>query len=168
MKKVLTLVILAAGLVATGTRAQAQNKIGYVNLNEVILAMPEAKKADTTLIQFQEALRQSAADKVNIFEEALAKFYKDSATMTAAVKEVKRTGLQKQANEVQGEDQRMQQEMQKKQEELSTPIQKKAVEAIQAVAKENGYSYVFVKEALLVAPPADDIAPLVRKKLGLK
>jgi len=69
---------------------------------------------------------------------------------------------------MQGEDQRIQQELQKKQQEMSEPIQKKALDAVTAVAKENGYSYVFVKEALLVAPPSDDIAPLVRKKLGLK
>ncbi len=168
MKKVLTLVILASGLIAIGNRAQAQGKIGYVTLNEVIMAMPETKKADTLLQQFQEALRQSAEDRNNAFQDAVAKFYKDSATMTPPVKEVKRTALQKQVQELQGEDQRIQQELQKKQEELSQPIQKKALDAVQAVAKENGFSYVFVKEALLVAPPAEDIAPLVKKKLGLK
>jgi len=70
--------------------------------------------------------------------------------------------------DMQGEEQRIQQELQKKQEEYSTPIQKKALDAVQAVAKENGYTYVFVKEALLVSPPSDDLAPLVKKKLGLK
>ena len=48
------------------------------------------------------------------------------------------------------------------------PIQKKAIEAIQTVAKENGYAYVISKDQLLVSPPADDILPLVKKKLGLK
>jgi outer membrane protein len=48
------------------------------------------------------------------------------------------------------------------------PITKKATDAIQAVAKENGYAYVINKEQLLVSPPADDILPLVKKKLGLK
>jgi outer membrane protein len=168
MKKVLTLVILASGLIAITNRAQAQSKIGYITLNEVIIAMPETKKADTLLQQFQEALRQSAEDRNAAFQDAVTKFYKDSTTMTAAVKEVKRTALQKQYQELQGEDQRIQQELQKKQEELSQPIQKKALDAVQAVAKENGFSYIFVKEALLVAPPAEDISPLVRKKLGLK
>jgi len=41
-------------------------------------------------------------------------------------------------------------------------------EAVQAVAKENGYGYVFEKEALLVAPPGDDILPLVAKRLNIK
>ena len=36
------------------------------------------------------------------------------------------------------------------------------------VAKENGYTYVFPREALLVMPPGDDLASLVRKKLNIK
>ncbi len=130
--------------------------------------MPEAKKADTALQQFRDALVQSSDDKRAAFEDAVAKFYKDSTTMTSTVKEVKRKALQQQIQDMQGEDQRIQQELQKKQEEFSAPIQKKALDAVQAVAKENGYTYVFVKEALLVAPPSDDLAPLVKKKLGLK
>jgi outer membrane protein len=47
-------------------------------------------------------------------------------------------------------------------------VQKKAQETIQQVAKENGYTYVFLKDALLVSPPAEDLLPLVKKKLGLK
>jgi outer membrane protein len=48
------------------------------------------------------------------------------------------------------------------------PIQRKLQGAIQDVAKENGYTYIFPREALLVMPPADDISSLVRKKLGLR
>lgn len=168
MKKAFTLVVLAIVLFAAGNRAQAQNKIGHISLSDIILAMPEAKKADTALQQFREALVQSAQDKSAAFDDAVAKFYKDSATMTSSVKEVKRKSLQDQMQAMQGEDQRIQQELQKKQQEILEPIQKKALDAVTAVAKENGYSYVFVKEALLVAPPSDDIAPLVKKKLGLK
>lgn len=169
MKKVLTLVILVSGILAAGNRVQAQTtKIGYITLSDVILAMPEAKKADTALNQFRDALYQSANDKQNALEQDVAKFNKDSATYTAAVKEVKRKALQQQVQELQGEEQRIQQELQKKQEEYSAPIQKKALDAVQAVAKENGYTYVLVKEAVLVGPPGDDIAALVKKKLGLK
>jgi outer membrane protein len=168
MKKAFTLVMLAFVLTAAGNRVLAQNKIGHIALNEVIAAMPEAKKADTILQQFRDALYQAAQDKQAAFEEAVAKFYKDSAAMTPSVKEVKRKTLQDQMTAMQGEDQRIQQELQRKQEEVSTPIQKKALDAVTAVAKEAGYGYVLVKEALLVAPPSDDLLPLVKKKLGLK
>ena len=47
------------------------------------------------------------------------------------------------------------------------PIQRLAREAIQTVAKANGYTYVFNAEALLVSPASDDILPLVKKHLKI-
>ena len=59
-------------------------------------------------------------------------------------------------------------DFEQKRQELSIPIQKKLQAAIEEVAKENGYTYIMPKEALIVMPPANDIGPLVIKKLGLK
>lgn len=168
MKKVLSILMVAVGVVAFGNAAQAQTKIGYISFNEIVEMMPEAKKADSALVQFRDALIQSAQDKENALNEAITKFNTDSSKMTPAVKEVKRKELQQKLTELQGEEQRIQQELQKRQEELSGPIQKKAMEAVQAIAKEAGYAYVLPKEYLIVSPPADDLLPLVKKKLGLK
>ena len=54
----------------------------------------------------------------------------------------------------------------KKDRNLSLPIQRKLQAAIQDVAKENGYTYVFPREALLVCPPADDIGTIGEKETG--
>jgi outer membrane protein len=143
-------------------------KVGYISADEIIVLMPEAARVDTLLNQYQQSLYQNAQDKQNTFNEAVAKFYKDSATMNPSLKVVKRTELQKTVQELSGAEQAIQQQFEQKRQELSLPIQKKLQAAIQEVAKENGYTYVFPKEALLVMPPADDIAPLVRKKLGIK
>jgi Skp family chaperone for outer membrane proteins len=59
MKKVFTLVLLAAGLFVATPKTQAQIKIGYISLGDVIQAMPEAKKADSSLVQFRDALYQN-------------------------------------------------------------------------------------------------------------
>ncbi len=87
------------------------------------------------------------------------KFNKDSATLSEAVKVVKRTELTKLGQELGGEEERIQQQLQQKQQELIQPINKKAYDAIQAVAKENAYVFVFEKEALLVAPPLKIFCP---------
>jgi outer membrane protein len=55
----------------------------------------------------------------------------------------------------------------KKEQELLAPIQQKAVQTSQAVAKENGYAYILPKEQLISFPAADDILPLVLKKLNI-
>ena len=168
MKKFITLGLMTLGIFGLSNTTNAQMKIGYISADEIIVLMPEAARVDTQLNQYQQSLYQNAQDKQNSFNEAVAKFYKDSTTMNPSLKEVKRTELQKTAQELGGAEQAIQQQFEQKRQELSLPIQKKLQAAIQEVAKENGYIYVFPKEALLVAPPGDDLAALVKKKLGLK
>jgi outer membrane protein len=166
MKKLFTAMTVAMCLLIAG-RADAQGKIGYISSQELVSIMPETKKADSALQDYRNALIQSATEKQNAFYAAIDKFNKDSTTYTEAQKAVKRADLTKMGQDLGGEEERIQQQLQQRQAELIQPINKKAYDAVQAVAKENGYTYVFEKEALLVAPPGEDILPLVAKKLNI-
>jgi outer membrane protein len=168
MKKLLTAAFITATALVTTSQVNAQTKIGYISTQELVSIMPETAKADSNLQQYRTALIQNAQEKQSSLESAIEKFNKDSATMSGSVKDVKRGELQKMLNDLQSEDQRIQQQLQQRQQELIAPINRKAFDAVQAVAKENGYSYVFEKDALLVAPPGDDILQLVAKKMNVK
>lgn len=168
MKRFLTAAFITVSALVATTSANAQNKIGYISTEELVSIMPETAKADSNLQQYRTALIQNAQEKQSSLEAAIEKFNKDSVSMSGSVKDVKRGELQKMLNDLQSEDQRIQQQLQQRQQELITPINKKAFDAIQAVAKENGYQYVFEKGALLVAPPGEDILQLVAKKLNIK
>lgn len=168
MKKLFTILFVSALLMAA-SQVNAQIKIGYISTQELVTAMPEYKKADTALAEYQNALNQQYAEKVqdfNLRDSLLSS--KDTAKYTKAQLEVKRNELGKVYVELQGWNQKAQQMYQAKEEEQMKPILDKARKAIQDVAKENGYAYVFTKEQLLVSPPGDDMLPLVKKKLGLK
>lgn len=165
MKQFLTILFLSAGIFGF-TSANAQ-KIGYISADEIIQLMPEAHTVQAELDQYQQSLIQNSEDKRAAFNEAVQKFYKDSASMSASLKEVKRTELQKQVADLGADDQRVQNQFEMKRQELSAPIQKKLQTAIEDVAKENGYTYILPKEALIVMPPGNDIGPLVMKKLNL-
>ena len=169
MKKILTIVAVVMGLVLAGNSTKAQAvKIGVISLQELIPAMPEYKKADTALNDYQNALGQNFEDmKREYYEKDSALNTKDTAKLTKAQLEIKRREVSELLVKLQGWQQQAQQMYQQKQQDLIQPIQKKAVEAIQAVAKENGYTYVLTKDALLVSPPAEDLLPLVKKKLGI-
>jgi outer membrane protein len=168
MKKFLTAALITATALVTTSQVNAQNKIGYISTQELVSIMPETAKADSNLQQYRTALIQNAQEKQSSLESAIEKFNKDSSTMSISVKDVKRGELQKMLNDLQAEDQRIQQQLQQRQQELITPINRKAFDAVQAVAKENGYSYIFEKDALLVAPPGDDVLQLVAKKMNIK
>jgi outer membrane protein len=168
MKKFLTAAFITVTALVTASQVNAQTKIGYISTQELVSIMPETAKADSNLQQYRTALIQNAQEKQSSLETAIEKFNKDSATMSVSVKDVKRGELQKMLNDLQAEDQRIQQQLQQRQQELIAPINRKAFDAVQAVAKENGYSYIFEKDALLVAPPGDDVLQLVAKKMNIK
>src|SRR5690606_18127669 len=92
MKK---LSVLAVAMVAVlvAFRADAQ-KIGYVNMQEIVTGMPEYAQADTALGQYQNTLVQEYQAMQQQFQNELNTFVKDSATMSDAVKQVKRGTLQ--------------------------------------------------------------------------
>ena len=167
MKKFFTPGLIALCCFGLSFTTQAQ-KIGYISADEVIALMPEASKVDAQLNEYQQALYSQAQMKKEEFDQKVAKFYADSAKLSSSLKEVQRTELQKEVQELSGAEQKIQQQFDAKRQELSLPIQRKLQGAIQEVARENGYTYVFPREALLVMPPADDLGPLVKKKLGVK
>ncbi len=162
------LIIVAAALV-TGFGASAQ-KTGYISLDQVVRLMPEVGKIDTLLQRYQ-------ADSLNPQFNYMVSEYtrkdsmvnsKDSSKTPAAVRAQIRQELEGMAYQIQNWQQIVQNALQGKQNELLEPIYMKAMNALNAAAKEGGYSYVYNKEALLVAPPADDLLPLVAKKLNIK
>jgi outer membrane protein len=169
MKKIVTILLVAAGLVLSSNRSEAQTKFGYISLGELYPAMGEYKKADTSMNEYRNALGQQYEDMMKEYREQDSLINsKDTVKYTKAQLELKRRNVNEMLVKLQGWNTQAQQMLEQKQQELMSPIQKKALETIQAVAKENGFTHIFAKEALLVSPPAEDILPLVKKKLGLK
>ncbi|HTN07128.1 OmpH family outer membrane protein [Agriterribacter sp.] len=167
MKKVFTLVAVVVMLVAAGNTAVAQNKFGHADIERVVGLMPDINKADSILQKFKkDSLDNALPFYINEYKR------KDSiAKLPSTPQAIKQTAQQEAAGYlqyIQNWDQFMQSEMQRKQAEVFNPYFMKAFDLINAVAKENGYTWVFKQDALWVAPQTDDLLPLVAKKLGVK
>jgi outer membrane protein len=86
------------------------------------------------------------------------------------MKDIKQTELKTLDEKLQSFQQTAQEKIQAKQKALIEPITVKAEKAIKEVAAANGISYVFdmVSTGIIVAPPGDDMLPLLKTKLNLK
>lgn len=164
MKKLLVSVALAFAFL-TGS---AQQKIGYISLDELVGVMPEAEKADQELKEYQASLTQQGQDMMKDLGVKDSLFVKDSAKLSNSMKEIKRNELIALYQKVQGWNQQAQDMYQQKAQEKITPLREKAMETIKAVAKESGYAYVLDANVVMVAPPGDDIIGLVKRKMGIK
>ena len=168
MKKLFTVLAIGVSVFGFSNTSSAQTKIGYISIEELISSMPEARSADSAMQDYQASLQIQGNEYIQELNEKDSAFVKDSAKLSAATKELKRNDLLALYQKVQNWNQTMQQMISEKQQAIGAPIQKKAIENIKAVAKENGYAYVLDANTLIVTPPADDLLPLVRKKLGIK
>lgn len=168
MKKLIAVVVFGIAIVGFTNSAFSQTKIAYISTEELIGSMPEAEKATGQLQDYQAALQQQGNDYVQELNEKDSAFSKDSAKLSPAAKELRRTSLIELYQKVQGWREVMQQKLQEKQQELIIPIRNKAIANITTVAKEAGYAYVLDHNSVIVGPPGDDILPLVKKKLGIK
>ncbi|WP_336515133.1 OmpH family outer membrane protein [Pollutibacter soli] len=166
MKRVAFLAVMMMGLFSA-SQLSAQTKTAFISVDEVVQLMPEYKKAMADMAQFDSSLQINYASTVQELNRLDSTIKADSLKWSPAVKNAQKDKMKKLLVDLQGYEQSYQQQMQQKQEELLTPVAQKANSLISDVAKTNGFTYVFRKEALLVFPDGDDLLPLVKKKLGV-
>ena len=166
MKKLILGALMVLGIFS----ASAQNKIAYVSTEELISLMPEAAKVNTDLNEYQTSLQQQGLALQKDADAKRDQYFKDSATLSATMKEIKRDELVKMYQRLQGYDTEAQEKANQYAQTKIGPVREKALDAIKTVAKEKGYSYVIDNSSniLLVMPPADDLLPFVKTKLGIK
>lgn len=164
MKKLIALAVIM--LLPLG--AFAQDKIAYVNTQEILAAMPELNEMEKKLAD----LNEEYSSELKRMEEEYTKKYEEyiaqQESMTENIKLRRMQELQDIQDRVQNVYQMAQQDMPKKQEELFAPIQQKMMDAIRAVGNEKGYTYILNPGALLFySDKAENATPFVKTKLGL-
>ncbi len=167
MKKLFLLVILLVSVQAI----MAQSKIGIINTTELLPLMSEYKIAEKELETYTLQQKSMMEKKYTDFRTLYGQFQEQyqKGILSPNDQKNKQEELTKLEEELGTLEQQIQAEMAKKQEELLGPIQTKALDAIKAVAKANGYSHVLDSSVglVLVFPDADNLLPLVKTHLGI-
>ncbi|MES2514132.1 MAG: OmpH family outer membrane protein [Bacteroidota bacterium] len=168
MKNLVKSIAIVALTVGSITVGKAQ-KIAHISLDSLITTMAESKTAQEVAQKYLKDLENQVATMDTELQTKYAAYMKDSesGTMSALVKSTRESELQDLNKRIEDFKAQAQQDYQRKYGELSKPIYDKAKKAIDMVAKENGYKYVLDTSTgnVLYSEPADDILPLVKKKL---
>ena len=148
--------------------ASAQ-KIGYINSQELLAAMPEIKGMQAKLDTLAGQYETQFANMQEEFNKKVADFQKDQATMTAGVRDFRQQEIVEMEQRIQMFYQTAQKDIQAKQQEYLIPIQNRMLEAIKKVGAEQGCTYVMDAMAMLyIAPDALDLMALVKSELGIQ
>lgn len=168
MKKAMKWVLLTL-LVAVGSTAMAQVKLGYISMDELIAAMPERDSASTKYEALYTELATQLDEMQVEYNRQLNDYTKEMANLSPTVQATREQGLQDMLRRVQESQQLAQQDLQTQQEQLFAPILEKATTTIQKVAKDNGVTAVFDSTSLIYYDEATmtNLLPLAKRELGL-
>ncbi len=170
MKKVMKVfMVVALTLCTTSIFAQ---KMGRINMQEIIVAMPEATEMQTNL----ETLRTELVGNLETMQVELnnkyAEYQETAMTLTDSMRALKEKDMQDLQTRMQQFEQSAMQEMQTKQNELLQPIVAKAQEAVKKVSQAGGYSVVYdlAVASLAYYDPAtvEDLSAAVKAELGIQ
>lgn len=175
MNKFRVALAAAALTLTTATVSMAQTaaplKIGYTSVQYVLSQMPESKQIESQLKDYSTQLKSQLDTKSNEFRTKVEAYQKGGATMTDVVKADKEKELQNLQQSIQEFQQNAEVSLQQKQQTLLKPALDKLQKNIDAVADENGYTYILNSDGdsplLLHGPKDGDVSDLILKKMGI-
>jgi outer membrane protein len=165
MKKITFLALLSVLTLSS----IAQNKFGYIDSQELLTLMPERLTAATEVESFAKSLQAQLGSMEAEFQQMQQEYQANESIYTDLVKQDKESEIQGLYQRIQTFQQNAQKSLQTKEQEMLEPILAKARKAIQDVATEGNYTYIFDKSigSILYAKESENVIDLVKKKLGL-
>lgn len=168
MKNFFQIALVAIMLFAASATASAQ-KFGYVNSAEILSAMPAMKAAESNLEALQKQLQKQGQAMVQKFQTDLQALQvkAQAGELTPKQQEEESAKLEVRQQEIGAFEQKMMSDLQEKRATLLKPIYDNINTAIEAVAKENSYTFIFDQQVLLYGEEAADVSAMVKTKLGM-
>jgi outer membrane protein len=171
MKNSLKLFSLAIVFLFVSMSLSAQNqKIAYVDPEQIIPNMPEYKAAKSELEQYQNILKKQMEGE----QAKMQQYYTDVMTkiqrgeLSPAQQKTEEDKLMKMQEELQRKGMKMEEDMGTKELDLTKPMYEKFNEAVKAVAKANGFSYIFDKKMMLYSEGGEDATAKLKAQLGIQ
>ena len=164
MKKLSVLFAAVMMLMTVGV-AKAQ-KVASMDYEAVLAAMPETKKMTTDLDTFSKTKGDELNKQAEAFQKEVQAYQAEGAKMTEAQRTAKESELQKKQQNLQQLQQTAQQDLASRRDTAVKPIIEKLNNAVNKVAKANGFDFI-IDATALIYKGGPDATPLVKIELGL-
>ncbi|MEI7661204.1 MAG: OmpH family outer membrane protein, partial [Bacteroidota bacterium] len=163
MKKLAKLFAVVVLMVGCSFASHAQNpvKIGHIDFNTLLAAMPGIDSVKIKLQSYQKTLTDQMDAMKAEFESKYLDYQSQASSMSDLIKQTKEKELSDLQGRIDAFQQKASQDLQAKQSELVAPFIEKAKSAIKEVAKENKYTYVLnaIEDVVIYKDDADNVMP---------
>jgi len=163
MKKIIIISILTLFVLS----AKSQDKFGHINAQEILMSMPEAKQADAKIKEQDKNIKTALESMMAEMQSIEADYKQNEANWSDATRKDKEKKYQDLLGRMQLYERNSYADLEKLQADLLAPIEKKLQNAIDEVAREGGFIYIFADGFMHYKDPKNDIGPMVKQKLGL-
>ncbi len=171
MNKLFKVMFLGVALFVMSGIVNAQVKIAHVNTAEILDAMPDKAKAEKSLEKYYGELQSQLETMAKEYQTKMQDYEANQATMSNLVKQSKEKEIVDLQTRITQFQANAENEFENKRAELLKPILDKIQNAINAVGKEKGYTYMLdlaTGAAVYVGDNAVDATKDVKSKLGIK
>mgnify|MGYP000096468164 CR=1 FL=1 len=143
--------------------------IAYINSNEILLKLPSIQQADQQVQEFAKVLEGELKRKQQELQEKYMRYMQDT-TASEAIMQVRAQELDQLQASIQELQYNSEQQLAQKKQELYEPILAEVDRAINAVARDRGFTHVFdaANGGLVYSEPRFNATPLVLAKLGVR
>jgi len=163
LKKLIILFLIVSPL-----GVYAQEKLAFINTQEVFTQMPELKDVETKLNTKREEIKKVMGDIETEFNNKVKEFSESKDEPTEAIVMERDKTLQDIRKRYETYAETSEKEYAELQQQLLSPLQQKLQKAIKDVGDEQGYTYIFEIGALpYMSSKAVDAGKLVKTKLGI-
>lgn len=163
-------VLILAVLFTVNLNAQTKIKLGHIDSDSLLKIMPGKDSAQVKIEAEIKTYQTQYTAMETEYNTKVSDYQTNLSTMSDLIKTTKAAEIADLETRITKFQTSASEAIQKKQTELLQPIIDKAKKAIEDVAKENGFTYIFDSSVgvILYDGGGEDIMGLVKKKIGIK
>lgn len=172
MKSTFKLLLAAVALIISVGSVSAQQKIGYINMQEVVMAMPEVDSVNKQLEAYGKELNDQFAALNTELSSKIQDYQAKASTFSDLIRQQKDKEIKDLSMRLEEFQQMGNEDIQKKQQELFQPLFTRAQDAVKKVGKDQSLLYIldlstnmipYYNETVMV-----NALPAVKKILGIQ
>jgi outer membrane protein len=164
MRNVLKYVLLAGLIAAMPVLAQAADKIGVVNSQDVVMNSEVGKRAMQDLQNKATAKQQELARQGDELKKMDENFRKQSVTLSAEAKAKMQGEMEAKYKKFLDDQNSFQQQMGQEQTKVLEPLMKVFDQVVAEYSKKNGFSLIVERRAVLFVDPKQDVTADITKE----
>lgn len=148
--------------------AVAQSKVAHIDTQKLISEMPEVIAKQKELAQLEKTYSTEIENTYKEFQTKAQSYAAEAENQTEVTNQARQKELETMQQNIQSYRQTASEDLQKKQVEMMKPLYEKAKNAIEKIAKAQGYDYVLDSSAggSVIMAEGKDLMAEVKSELG--